>query len=70
MKRFIKKQEEAEKEKKELKEKEPEQSPKLPPRKKILAKQSQPKSLPTDTKYYPYISAKARASVSEFIQRK
>lgn len=36
----------------------------------MLAKKSPPKPLPTDTKYYPYISAKAIASVSDFIQWK
>lgn len=63
--------EEAVKEKKKtLKEKEPELPPKLPPRKKMLVKKSQPKPLPTNTKYYPYMSVEAKASFSDFIQRK
>lgn len=57
------------KEKKTLKEKEPEQSPKLPPRNKMVVKKSQPKPLPSNTKYYPYISAKAKESFSDFIRR-
>lgn len=39
-------------------------------RQKTYARKSKPKKLRTEPKYYPYISAKAKASFSDYIQRK
>lgn len=53
-----------------VKDKEPQQFAKISPRRKMCARKSKDKEQPTQTKYYPYVLAEAKASFSDFIQKK
>lgn len=66
----VKATEVSKKEKAEAKERKVSHLVNIPPRHNLSAKKSKSKELPTETKYYPYISAGAKASLSGYIQKK